>query len=644
MTTERPYGTWESPISADLIAGHRIRLVDLCIDGKDLYWSESRPVEKGRYAIVKRSENGDHETMIPAPYNARDRIHEYGGAAFAVFDGVIYFTNYADQRVYRTTAGNTPEPLTTIDDVRHGDFALDRQRSRLIAVREDTLDGGSEPKNSIAAIALSGDGAGESRILIEGADFYSNPRVSPDGDRLLWLEWHHPNMPWDETELWTGRFDDAGEIVDRTRIAGTEKESIFQPEWSPEGDVYFVSDRTGWWNLYRRAGSEDTNLTPEDVEYGAPGWNLGASTYAVDTDGTLLVRTASNGVDALILLDPKTGERTPITLPSTEIARVVACNGMALAIVASPREANTVVSLDLATRQVAILRHSIDIDIDRDYLSVPGAITYPTSDNQVAHGFFYPPQNRDFTAPAGELPPLIVESHGGPTGSTSTGLEINIQFWTSRGFAVLDVNYRGSTGYGRAYRDALDGTWGVYDVDDCVYGARYLADEGLVDPDRLLIHGWSASGYTTLAALTFRDDFRAGASNYGISDLEAMVLDTHKFESRYLDDLVAPYPEQKSVYDERSPIQHIDMLSSPLILLQGLEDKVVPPNQAEMMFEAVDRKGIPVAMLLFEGEQHGFRQSQNIKRALEAELYFYGKVLGFEPAGEIEAVEIRNLG
>lgn len=620
-----------------------MRLGDLVIDGTDLYWSESRPLENGRFAIVRKSPDGISETLLPEPFNARDRVHEYGGAAFAVFDGVIYFTNYADQRIYRFTAGQSPEALTTIDDVRHADFACDKRFNRLIAVREDTLDGGPEPRNAIAAVSLAGDRVGESTLLIEGCDFYSNPRVSPDGNALLWLQWNHPNMPWDGTELWTGRFDSNGMVVDRMLIAGGPRESIFQPEWSPDGTIFFVSDRTGWWNIYHLTGGEQVNLTPETTEYGAPAWLLGAATYAVDGQGRLLTTSSRQGVGGLELLDPKSGERTPFDLPSTEISKVVARNNIAMAIVASPREASTVVAIDLQQRSVSILQHSVDIDIANGYISVPGAITFPTSDGQIAHAFFYPPQNCDYHAPAGELPPLIVESHSGPTGAAGTGLDLSTQFWTSRGFAVLDVNYRGSTGYGRAYRDALDGTWGIYDVDDCVHGAKYLADEGLVDPDRLLIHGWSASGYTTLAALTFRDVFRAGASHYGISDLEAIVLDTHKFESRYLDDLVAPYPEQKSVYEERSPIHHIDKLSSPLILLQGLEDNVVPPNQAEKMFAAADRKGLPVAMLLFEGEKHGFRQSRNIRRALEAELLFYGKVLGFKPADPIDPVDIRNL-
>ncbi len=643
MTTVRAYGAWESPISADLISSRKIRLHDVAFDGDDIYWSESRPTEKGRYAIVKRSANGEEMDVIPAPLNARDRIHEYGGAAFGAYDGRVYFSNYSDQRVYEVGQGREAAALTDEADGRHADFMLDHQRDRLIAVREDTIGDPAEPRNSIAAIPLSGDERGQSKVLIEGDDFYSDPRLNPAGTHLSWLQWNHPNMPWDGTELWTGGISSDGEIVDRQLVAGGERESVFQPSWSPDGVLHFVSDRTGWWNLYRHDGDQDVNLIPEDAEYGLPGWTLGTTTYGFAGDGRIVIASTRDGIWRLDVVDPATLKVTNVRLPSTEISRVQVSGSVAVAVVASPVEASSLIKIEIDSGSVTVLRHSVDLEIDRGYLSIPGAVTFPTSDGQIAHGFFYPPQNRDFTAPEGELPPLIVESHGGPTGFSGSGLNLAVQFWTSRGFAVLDVNYRGSTCYGREYQRALQDTWGIYDVDDCVYGAEYLAKEELVDGNRLLIHGWSASGYTTLAALTFRDAFKAGASHYGISDLEAMVRDTHKFESRYLDGLIGPWPEAKAIYDERSPIQHIDQISSPLILLQGLEDKVVPPNQAEMMFDAMDARALPVAMLLFEGEQHGFRQSQNIKRALEAELYFYGKVLGFDPAGAIEPVEIRNL-
>lgn len=643
MTNVRAYGAWESPISAHLISSRRIRLHDVAIDGDDIYWSESRPMEMGRYAIVRRSAAGEDSDVIPVPLNARNRIHEYGGAAFGVFDGSVYFTNYGDQRVYEVRDGLEAIALTDESDGRHGSFVLDRSRATLIAVREDTIGNPAEPRNAIAAISLSGGDRGKSTILVEGADFYSDPRISPDGTTLAWLQWNHPNMPWDGTELWTGRILSDGSIIDRQRVAGGESESIFQPFWSPEGMLHFVSDRTGWWNLYRREGDLDINLIPDDAEYGLPAWTLGATTYGFATDGRIVIASTREGIWRLDVVEPDSRKVSNIRLPSTEIGKVQVSGNVAVALVASPVESSTLIRIDIDSGSVAILRHSTDIDIDRGHLSIPGAVTFPTSDGQIAHGFFYPPQNRNFTAPEGELPPLIVQSHGGPTGFSGSGLDLSVQYWTSRGFAVLNVNYRGSTCYGRAYQRALQDKWGIYDVDDCVFGAEYLAREGLVDRDRLLIHGWSASGYTTLAALTFRNAFKAGASHYGISDLEAMVRDTHKFESRYLDGLIGPWPEAKAIYDERSPIQHVDQISSPLILLQGLEDKVVPSNQAEMMFDALDSGGFPVAMLLFEGEQHGFRQSQNIKRALEAELYFYGRVLGFDPADDIAPVEIRNL-
>jgi dipeptidyl aminopeptidase/acylaminoacyl peptidase len=642
MTEERPYGAWTSPIVASLISAQKVRLSDIALDGENVYWCESRPHEGGRYTVVRRSAEGMLTELVPTPYNVRTRVHEYGGLAYAVVDGAIVFTNFADQRVYRVVAGGDPEPLTPEGNMRHADFTLDRGRNRLLAVREDILEGAQEPRNTIAALPLDGTGLRESHILVAGYDFYAYPRISHDGSRLAWIAWSHPNMPWDGTELWVADIDEAGAIARPRRVAGGPSESIVQPEWSPDGTIHFISDQTGWWNLYRLDEEGPVNLTPEEAEYGVPLWKLGARTYAFAPDGTIVAASTWHGLWSLATIEPRSGARKPITLPSTAIDFVNAGRGTAVALLASPVEAAAIAKIDLRTHAVSVLRASSSIEMDRGYLSVPGAITFPTSDGQVAHAFYYPPQNREFHAPAGELPPLIVESHGGPTGSASAALDLSLQYWTSRGFAVLDVNYRGSTGYGRPYRDALRDKWGIYDVDDCVNGALYLAGEGLVDPDRLVIHGWSASGYTTLAALTFRNTFRAGASHYGISDLEAMTRDTHKFESRYLDGLIGPWPEASAIYDERSPIHFVDRLSCPLILFQGDEDKVVPPNQAVMMFDAVKAKGLPVALVMFAGEQHGFRKAENIERALEAELAFLGAVLGFSPADQITPVSIEN--
>ncbi len=481
------------------------------------------------------------------------------------------------------------------------------------------------------------------QVLVSGNNFYANPRLSPDGARLAWLTWNHPNMPWDGCELWAADVLADGTLDRAQLVAGGLDESIFQPEWSPDGVLHFVSDRTGWWNLYRwRAGSIE-QLTDLPAEFGVPQWVFGMSTYAFASAERIICAYTQDGVWHLASLDTRTKALTPFDLPYTEVSNVCVGAGCAVFTAASPSQSAAIVRLDLGTGQVTVLRRSSDVAVDAGYLSTPQSIEFPTEGGLTAHGIYYPPTNRDFVAPAGERPPLLVLSHGGPTGATSTSLSLGMQYWTSRGFAVLDVNYGGSTGYGRAYRQRLDDAWGIVDVDDCVNGARYLVAQGLADERRLAIRGGSAGGYTTLAALTFRDVFRAGASHFGVSDLEALATDTHKFESRYLDRLVGPYPARRDLYIARSPIHFTDRLSTPIILLQGLEDKVVPPSQAEKMFAAVKAKGLPVAYVPFEGEQHGFRKAENIKRAMEAELYFYSRIFGFDLADPVEPVQIENL-
>jgi dipeptidyl aminopeptidase/acylaminoacyl peptidase len=426
-------------------------------------------------------------------------------------------------------------------------------------------------------------------------------------------------------------------------IAGGVEESVFQPEWSPDGVLHFVSDRTGWWNFYRRRGGEDEALAPMEAEFGQPAWVFGQSTYGFASPSSIVCTYTQGGKWSVATLDTASGTLRTVPTPWTEVEDIRVGPGFVAFRGGSPLQSEAVLRHDLTSNETVPLRRSHDVELDRHGYSVPGAIEFPTEGGLTAHGFFYAPKNVEFTAPDGELPPLVVLSHGGPTGQTSSVLSLQLQYWTSRGFAVLDVNYGGSTGYGRAYRERLNDRWGIVDVDDCVNGARFLASEGLVDGDRLAIRGWSASGYTTLAALTFRDVFKAGASHFGISDLEVMAKETHKFESRYLDRLIAPYPSGRDVYLERSPIHYVERLSCPLILFQGLEDKVVPPNQAQMMYDAVKAKGFPVALVMFEGEQHGFRRAENIRRSLDGELYFLSRVFGFELAEAIEPVEIANL-
>lgn len=637
-----PYGSWKSPITPELIASETIRLGQIALDGEDIYWLEMRPKEEGRYVVVQRTPDGRMTDVTPPPFNVRTRVHEYGGGAFVVANGTVYFSNYTDQRLYHQRPGAPPQPITPEGAFRYADGVIDHRRNRLLCVREDHTDAGREAINTLVGIALEGDDSG-GEVLVSGNDFYASPRLSPDGSRLAWITWNHPNMPWDGTELWVVELKDDGSIGKVEQVAGGPDESIFQPEWSPDGVLYFVSDRTGWWNLYRWRGGQVEPLCQMEAEFGRPQWIFGMSTYAFESANRIICTYNEQGNWRLASLDTDTRKLERIETPYAEMAYLQAGPGCVVFCAGSPTEPPSIVRLDLATRQLDVLRRSSDVAIDAGYLSYPQALEFPTEHGLTAYAFFYPPQNRDYIAPSGERPPLLVKSHGGPTSATSTALDLGIQYWTSRGIAVLDVNYGGSNGYGRAYRQRLNSQWGIVDVDDCVNGARYLVERGEVDGEELAIDGGSAGGYTTLCALTFRDLFKAGASYYGISDLEALAKETHKFESRYLDSMIGPYPEQRDLYRQRSPIHFTDRLSCPMILFQGLEDEVVPPNQAEMMVEALRKKGLPVAYVPFAGEQHGFRRAENIKRSLEAELYFYAKVFGFALADAVEPVQIENL-
>jgi dipeptidyl aminopeptidase/acylaminoacyl peptidase len=647
-----PYGSWRSPITSDLIVSGSIGLSQPLIQGDDIFWIEMRPNEVGRNVLVRRDESAVAD-LTPSGFNVRTRVHEYGGGDYTVHDGLVCFSNFSDQRLYVQSfpsdieGAGPAQAITPEARMRYADARIDQSGRRLVCVREDHTDSTAEAVNTLVSLELSGnDDCG--RVLVSGNDFYSTPRFSPDNSQLAWLTWNHPNMPWDGTELWIGRFGE-DQLLETTRhIAGGTGESIFQPEWSPDGVLYFVSDRSGWWNLYRVG--EEGRVEPVcemEAEFGMPQWGFGMSSYAFETANTIVCTYVENGISKLALIDTRTKQLEPIDSPYTDIRFLRASRGQAVMRAGSLTEAAAIVRFDLETRSCSVLRCSNDLKIDADYLSVPRAIEFPTEGGLTAHAFFYPPKNCDFRAPEDELPPLLVESHGGPTAAAATALSLGIQYWTSRGVAVLDVNYGGSTGYGRAFRERLKGKWGIVDVDDCVNGARYLigngARDGEVDGKRLMITGGSAGGYTTLCALTFRSVFNAGASHYGVSDVEALAKETHKFESRYLDGLIGPYPEKTEIYFERSPINFTSQLSCPVIFFQGLEDEVVPPNQTETMVEALRAKGIPVAGIFFEGEQHGFRQAKNIKRALDGELYFYSRVFGFELAEPVEPVAVENL-
>lgn len=639
--TPAPFGSWASPVTADLIAGATIRLGQLALRGDEIVWSEGRPQQQGRNVLVRRTSDGALVDLNPAPFNVRTRAHEYGGGAFVLLPGGgAVFSHYDDQQLYSIDAGGAPKRLTHDADQRYADAVVDGARNRLIAVREDHRAGDTDAVATLVSVGLDDGVVG---VIAQGHDFFASPALSPDGRQLAWITWDHPNMPWDGAELWLADVADDGSLATPRPVAGGMAESIFQPQWSPGGELHFISDRSGWWNLYRLRGGAIEALHPMAAEFGEPQWAFGMSRYGFDANGNIVCTFSQRGMSQLARLDAGSGAFETLATPFCTIDSLRVGADFAVFVGATPTQASAVVRLDLRTLAHQVLRASSTAAADAAFLSTAEAISFPTEGGLEAHAFFYPPTNRDARGPDGELPPLIVVSHGGPTGSTDSGFKWSHQFWTSRGFAVVDVNYGGSSGYGRAYRARLDGQWGVVDVDDSVNAARYLVARGDVDGDRVAIRGGSAGGYTTLCALTFRSFFKAGASHYGIGDLEALVTDTHKFESRYLDRLVGPYPADKARYVERSPIHFTERLASPMILFQGAEDKAVPPAQAQTMFDAVDAKGLPVAYLLFEGEQHGFRRADTIKRVLEAELYFYGKVFGFTPADAIEPVDIRNL-
>ena len=638
-----PFGSWKSPITAEAIVADSIGLSSIVLDGTDIYWLESRPQEAGRSVIVRRSADGKISDITPPPYNVRNRVHEYGGAAYAVVDGRVYFSNNSDNCLYvqdlRADGSDLIHQLTHDKTKRYADLEIDTRHQRLICVQEEHDSADFEPLNTIVSINLAQ--PHHVSVLAGGCDFYASPRLSPDGTKLAWLSWNHPNLPWDGTNLQVATVSN-GYLAAPALIAGGANEAIFQPQWSTNDSLYFVSDRTGWGNLYRWQQGKTEIVYELAAEFSLPQWVFGMSTYAFVGKHRIICAYTQQGVWNLALINTLSGHLTPLNLPYTDISSVRAAGNLVVCCGAAATQTTEVVAIDLVTESRTVFKQSNQLTIDPRYLSVPQSIEFPTTLG-TAYAFYYPPTNPDYQPYLGEKPPLLVKSHGGPTAATSSQLSLKTQYWTSRGFAVVDVNYGGSTGYGKAYQHRLDGQWGIVDVDDCTNAARYLVAQGLADPDRLAISGGSAGGYTTLAALTFGDTFKAGASYYGVSDLAALAQDTHKFESRYLDRLVAPYPAQAKIYQDRSPLYFTDRLSCPIAFFQGLEDKVVPPNQAEMMVDALKAKGIPVAYVTFPTEQHGFREATNIQRALTGEFYFYARVFGFQPADEIAPIEIVGI-
>ena len=643
--TTAPYGSWTSPITVDMLTGQSIPLREPGADADAIYWLEGRPNEKGRSTLIRLQ--GDTRTeLTPAPFDVRSRVHEYGGGSWAAADGIVIFSNSTDNRLYKITANQPdPTPITPESAYRYADILIDSHHDRIIAVREDHSLEGVEPVNTIVQLDLDGPNEDGGQIIISGSDFVASPALSPDGTRLAWLTWDHPLMPWDGTELWYADVHTDGTLDDIRLVTGGPEESIVRPRWNETGLPVFVSDRSGWWNLYADRPHGIVPLRAMEAEFAEPQWVFGMSTWDFLANGSVICAWTQDGLWHLGRLDVEDGPLKPYDIPFTDISDVHVQTSTDQVIFkgSSPTDPGGIIRLDANTGEWEVLRSPTDADLDPGYISVAEPVSWTSTDGETAYGFYYPPTNRDFTGPDDELPPLIVESHGGPTGATSSSFNLKKQFWTSRGFAILDVNYGGSTGYGRAYRDRLRGKWGIVDVEDCVSGAEMLAHQGKVDPARMIIRGSSAGGFTTLAALTFHGSFQVGTSYYGIGDLEALARDTHKFESRYLDGLVGPYPEERQVYLDRSPIHHADRLDSAMILLQGLEDKVVPPNQAQAMADAVRQNNQPVAHVEFEGEGHGFRSAETIKRATEAELSFYAQVLNFTPADQIEEVPVGNL-
>jgi dipeptidyl aminopeptidase/acylaminoacyl peptidase len=629
-----PFGSWKSPITSDLIVAQAISLTEAGLAARAVYWLEGRPQEQGRFVVVRAAAGGEPVDVTPPPFNVRTRVHEYGGGAWTIAGDDIYFSNFADGRLYRQGAGAAPQPITPVAPTgrawRFADGIVDRRRGQWVGVREEHTAGQHLPENAIVAVDLARPDQ-PPRVLAGGHDFFSSPQLSADGGKLVWLAWDFPNMPWNGTTLYLADVRQDGTLATPRTLAGGVAESVFQPEWSPDGTrVTFVSDRTGWWNLYAHdtATGTTTALAPREAEFGMPQWVFGLSTYAFAGPDRIVCTYQQAGLGRLAVLDLTTGALRNVDMPFTEFGSLCADGDTVVFRAGAPDRPGAIVALDLASGTHRILKTTTGI-LDDSALRLPGyltraeSISFPTSGGDSAFALFYPPHNPDFAAPAGDKPPLLVKCHGGPTSAASSSLSFGTQYWTSRGVAVLDVNYRGSTGFGRDYRDKLAGNWGVVDVDDAIAGARFLVARGSVDEKRIVISGGSAGGYTTLAALVLHDFFAGGASYYGVSDITALARDTHKFESRYLDWLIGPWPAAQELYRERSPITHADRLSKPVIFFQGAEDAIVPPNQTEMMVETLRRRGIPVGYYLFAGEQHGFRKSENIKRALDAELAFY---------------------
>jgi dipeptidyl aminopeptidase/acylaminoacyl peptidase len=629
-------------VTTDLIVGKTMGLGRIVLDGEVTYWVEQRPWEDGRSIIVRHTPDGETVDVTPEGFSVGSRVHEYGTRGYTVAEGIVYFSNFEDQRLYRQAPGKDPVAITPEGGARYGGMLFDRQRGRIICVREDHTTDDEQAVNEIVAVDAGGGGI---EVLVSGNDFYSSPRLSPDCGSLAWLTWNHPSMPWDGTELWLAPVVDGGVIGEPEHIAGAVDEAVIQPQWSPEGTLYFLSDRSDWAIPYRWQDGEARPVVDIQADFSKTHWWSGMSSYGFESESSIICSYVQDGTWTLARLHLEDGRVEPFDTPYSEMGfgDLQVAAGRVVFEAGSPVKHFSVLEVGLTDGEYTVLQLSSQTALDPGYISIPEAIEFPTENGRTSHAFYYPPRNQDFTAPSREKPPLMVTCHGGPHDTATIELNLAKQYWTSRGFAIVDVNYGGSTGFGREYRERLIGEWGVVDVDDAVNAAKYLIERGDVDPERVVISGGSAGGYTALAAMTFRDAFKAGASHFGVSDLEALLTDIHKFDTFSLVGLVGPYPLYRRRYVERSPINFAEDLNCPVIFFQGLQDPIVPADQSEAMYDVLRRRGIPTAYVAFEDEYHGFTQADNIKRTLEAELYFYSRIFGFELADEVRPVRIENL-
>ena len=631
-----PYGSWDSPLRAEVLSGGRVAMGDLrSVDGH-LYWVETIPAAGGISALFSTAASAGGARISPEGVNVRTRVHEYGGAPFVAASGKVYYSKFTDQRLYALGSDTALTPA----GYRYADCVTASDSTALLCVREDHSNL-KDVRNAIVRIPLPAGGAGE--VLYSGSDFVAFPRLSADGKRLAFISWNHPNMPWDGTELHVADIDNNG-LRNLATIAGGSAESVLEPQWDADGTLYFISDRSGYWNLYAHKGTQTRAVWKRDAEFASPLWSLGQANYVLMGNGQAVATFSEQGRDHLAVIDLQHGKARVLDLPYVEFSHLAKIDSRHIAALVGSSEAPpAIMRIDVEHASATLIRSSGTTPLPKDSISVARSIDYPAANGQVAHALYYPPRNAGFVAPAGTLPPLLTFVHGGPTSQATPAFAARIQFWTSRGFAVVDVNHRGSSGYGRDFRRQLNGTWGVVDVEDSVAAVHYLVKTGAADPARTAISGGSAGGYTVLNALSSSDVFKAGADYYGISDMTGLAEDTHKFESRYLDSLIGPYPAAKSVYESRSPLNHLEGFKVPLIVLQGADDPVVPPNQSEKIVDALRKRGVPVAYLLFPGESHGFRKPENTTRALQAELSFYGQVFGFKPADLLPPLKIEGL-